>query len=132
MPHSDDLPIPQSSHTLSKVPEVTLLFWVLKVAATTLGETGGDALSMSLKLGYLLSTAIFAVIFIVAVTAQIKATRFHAFLYWGVIVATTLAGTTMADFADRSLGMGYPGGASVLFLLVMLTIGIKRYRQTLD
>ena len=112
---------------LSKVPEVTLGFWIIKIAATTLGETGGDALSMSMDLGYAVSTFIFFALFAVLVTAQIRAKRFHAFLYWGVIVATTLAGTTMADFADRSLGMGYPGGASVLFLLVMLSLGAWRY-----
>jgi uncharacterized membrane-anchored protein len=112
---------------LSKVPEVALGFWIIKIAATTLGETGGDALSMSMDLGYAVSTFIFFALFAVLVTAQIRAKRFHAFLYWGVIVATTLAGTTMADFADRSLGMGYPGGASILFVLVMLSLGAWRY-----
>ena len=107
---------------LSKVPEVALAFWVIKIAATTLGETGGDALSMSLKLGYLLSTAILFVPFLVLVFLQIRAKRFHAFLYWGVIVGTTLAGTTMADFADRSLGIGYPGGTAILFSLVILSL----------
>ena len=104
---------------LSKVPEVTLLFWIVKILATTLGETGGDALSMSLKLGYALSTVILLVPFFVLVAFQIKAKRFHSWLYWAVIVGTTLAGTTMADFADRSLGIGYPGGASILFGLVI-------------
>jgi uncharacterized membrane-anchored protein len=103
---------------LSKVPEVTLLFWIVKILATTLGETGGDALSMSLNLGYALSTVILLVPFFVLVGIQIKAKRFHSWLYWAVIVGTTLAGTTMADFADRSLGIGYPGGASILFALV--------------
>jgi uncharacterized membrane-anchored protein len=106
----------------SKVPEVTLAFWVVKIAATTLGETGGDALSMTLKLGYLLSTAIFVAFFVVAVTAQIRARAFHPALYWTVIVATTTAGTTMADFADRSLGIGYPGGSLILFALVLLVL----------
>ena len=114
-------------HAVSKVPEVTLGFWAIKVAATTLGETGGDALSMSLNLGYAVSTIIFFALFAVSVTAQIRAKAFHRFLYWGVIVATTLAGTTMADFADRSLGMGYPGGASILFALVLLSLGAWRY-----
>jgi uncharacterized membrane-anchored protein len=95
--------------TPSKVPEVTLTFWFIKILATTLGETGGDAVSMSMKLGYVLSSIIFIGIFAVAVVAQIAAKKFHPFLYWFVIVATTTAGTTMADFADRSLGIGYPG-----------------------
>lgn len=108
--------------THSKVPEVTLTFWVLKIAATTLGETGGDAVSMTLNLGYLLSTAIFAVAFLVLAAAQIRAKAFHAPLYWAVIVATTTVGTTMADFADRSLGIGYTGGASILLVLVLLSL----------
>ena len=91
-------------NNLSKVPEVTLLFWVMKIAATTVGETGGDMVSMSMNLGYLLSTAIFAVIFIVAVIIQIKAKAFHPYIYWFTIIATTTVGTTMADFCDRSLG----------------------------
>lgn len=107
---------------LSKVPELTLIFWVIKIAATTLGETGGDAVSMSMKLGYLMGTAIFAVIFLVAVAAQIKARRFHPFLYWTTIIATTTVGTTLADFADRSLGIGYAGGASLLLLLLMASL----------
>lgn len=108
----------------SKVPEVTLGFWVIKIAATTLGETGGDAVTMSLGLGYLVGTAIFAAILAVAVVAQIRAERFHPFLYWTVIVATTTAGTTLADFADRSLGIGYAGGSSLLFVLLMATLGL--------
>ena len=108
----------------SKVPEVTLIFWIIKVLATTLGETGGDAVSMSMNLGYAVSSAIFIGIFVAAVIAQIVARRFHPFLYWFVVVATTTAGTTLADFADRSLGIGYPGGATVLFALLMLSLGI--------
>jgi uncharacterized membrane-anchored protein len=104
---------------LSKVPEVVFGFWVIKIAATTLGEVGGDALSMSMNLGYATSTIIFFVVFAVAVVAQIRAKAFHPFLYWAVIVATTLTGTTMADFADRSLGIGYPGGSLILFALVI-------------
>src|ERR1041385_2211446 len=104
---------------LSKVPEVTLVFWIIKIFATTLGETGGDALSMSMDLGYLLSTGIFAVIFIGFVLAQIKARGFHPFLYWATIVATTTVGTTLADFADRSLGIGYTGGSTLLLTLVL-------------
>jgi uncharacterized membrane-anchored protein len=107
---------------LSKVPEVALGFWIIKIAATTLGETGGDALSMSLNVGYLVSTIIFFGLFVVLVLAQIKAKKFHPFLYWGTIVGTTLAGTTLADFADRSLGIGYPGGTSILFGLVIASL----------
>lgn len=103
----------------SKVAEVTLTFWVMKIVATTLGETGGDAVSMSLDLGYLVGTAIFAVVFAIAVAAQIRATRFHPALYWLTIIATTTVGTTLADFADRSLGIGYAGG-SVLLLTLLL------------
>ena len=108
----------------SKVPEVTMLFWIIKIAATTLGETGGDAVSMTMNLGYAVASVIFIAIFLVAVCAQIMARKFHPLLYWAVIVATTTAGTTMADFADRSLGIGYPGGASILFVLLMLSLGV--------
>src|SRR5580692_6901800 len=111
---------------LSKVPEVVLGFWVIKIAATTLGEVGGDALSMSLNLGYAMSTAIFFVLFAVSVTAQIRARSFHPFLYWTVIVATTLTGTTMADFSDRSLGIGYPGGSLILLGLVIAVLATWR------
>ena len=109
---------------LSKVPEVTLTFWIIKIAATTLGETGGDAVSMSMNLGYLVATAIFAAIFLVAVVAQIRAKGFHPFLYWATIIATTTVGTTLADFADRSLGIGYAGGSSLLFALLMASLAI--------
>src|ERR1700733_430356 len=109
--------------SLSKVPEVTLGFWIIKILATTLGETGGDAMSMSLNLGYAVSSLIFIGIFAIAVAAQIRAKVFHPLLYWFVIVATTMAGTTMADFADRSLGIGYPGGASFLFMLLLVSLG---------
>ncbi len=109
---------------LSKVPEVTLVFWIIKIAATTLGETGGDAVTMSMNLGYLIGTAIFAAIFLVAVSCQIAAKRFHPFLYWAVIVATTTAGTTLADFCDRSLGIGYAGGSLILFVLLMSVLGL--------
>jgi uncharacterized membrane-anchored protein len=110
----------------SKVPEVALAFWVIKIAATTVGETGGDALSMTLNLGYAVSTAIFFAFFIVTVTAQIRAKFFHPFLYWAVIVATTTAGTTMADYADRSLGIGYVGGSLILFAMLMLVLALWR------
>jgi uncharacterized membrane-anchored protein len=104
---------------LGKVPEVTIVFWVIKVAATTLGETGGDAVSMTLNLGYAVSSAIFLAFFLAAVTSQLAARHFNRFLYWTTIVATTTLGTTMADFADRSLGIGYAGGALILFGLLM-------------
>jgi len=104
---------------LIKVPAVTLGFWLIKIAATTLGETGGDAVSMSMQLGYLLSTGIFAILFAIAVTAQISAKRYHPLLYWTTIIATTTVGTTLADFADRSLGIGYAGGSSILLLLLL-------------
>ncbi|NNM79182.1 MAG: hypothetical protein HKM01_01815 [Gallionella sp.] len=115
---------PTTEHTLSKVPELTLIFWIVKIAATTLGETGGDAVSMSMDLGYLVGTAIFAIIFLIAVAAQIKAKGFHPFLYWTTIIATTTVGTTLADYADRSLGIGYAGGASLLFILLMASLAI--------
>jgi uncharacterized membrane-anchored protein len=111
-----------AKEALSKVPEVTLLFWVIKIAATTLGETGGDAVSMSMNLGYLMGTVIFAIIFFIAVAAQIKADRFHPFLYWTTIIATTTVGTTLADFADRSLGVGYAGGTAILSTLLIVSL----------
>src|ERR1700745_4174480 len=104
----------------SKVPEVTLIFWTIKILATTLVETGGDAVSMSMNLGYAVGSAIFIGLFLIAVAAQILARKFHPFLYWFVVVATTTAGTTMADLADRSLGVGYPGGSSLLCALLMV------------
>jgi uncharacterized membrane-anchored protein len=106
----------------SKVPEVTLVFWIIKIFATTLGETGGDALSMSMNLGYLLSTGIFAAIFAVAVAGQVLAKKFHPVIYWLTIIATTTVGTTLADFADRSLGIGYFGGTAILFTLLMASL----------
>jgi uncharacterized membrane-anchored protein len=108
-----------SAATGGKVPELTLLFWIIKIAATTLGETGGDAVSMSMNLGYLVGTAIFASIFVIAVAFQIKIPCFHPYIYWTTIIATTTVGTTLADFADRSLGIGYAGGASLLLVLLM-------------
>ncbi len=117
MPHD-------SRPATSKVPAVTLGFWLIMIAATTLGETGGDALSMSLGLGYLVSTAIFAVVFAAAVGAQIGARRFRPLLYWLTIVATTTVGTTLADFADRSLGIGYAGGSMLLLALLLASLTI--------
>ncbi len=113
-----------TSNAISKVPEITLIFWLIKILATTLGETGGDAVSMSMNLGYLVGTGIFATIFLVAVAAQIKARGFHPFLYWTTIIATTTVGTTLADFADRSLGIGYVGGSTLLFILLMASLAI--------
>lgn len=110
---------PEIRTVLGKVPELTLLFWVIKIVATTLGETAGDSVTMSMNLGYLIGTAIFLAIFILAVVAQIRAEKFHAPLFWFVIVATTTAGTTLADFFDRSLGIGYAGGATILAMLLM-------------
>lgn len=109
---------------LSKVPELTLIFWFIKIASTTLGETWGDAVSMSMDLGYLISTLIFAVIFIAAVTIQIRAKAFHPVIYWLTIIATTTVGTTLADFADRSLGIGYAGGTALLLILVLGSLGV--------
>lgn len=103
----------------TKVPAVTLGFWIIKILATTFGETAGDLFSMSLHLGYLIATALFATLLIMLVAAQIRASRFHPFLYWSTIIASTTAGTTMADFATRSLGTGYPGGSLLLFATVL-------------
>lgn len=108
-----------TENALSKVPEVTLLFWIIKIAATTLGETGGDAVSMSMNFGYLMGTVIFSAVFLAAVFAQIKAKTFHPLLYWTTIIATTTVGTTLADFADRSLGIGYAGGSALLLALLL-------------
>jgi uncharacterized membrane-anchored protein len=105
-----------------KVPAVTLGFWVIKILATTLGETGGDTLSMTYELGYLASSAIFVVPLVVLIFAQVRARRFHPFLYWATIVASTTAGTTLADFATRSLGIGYPGGSLILLACVLLVL----------
>jgi uncharacterized membrane-anchored protein len=110
-------------HHASKVPEVTLVFWIIKIAATTLGETGGDTVTMTLNWGYLLGTALFLSLLVVFVVFQIAAKTFHPVLYWATIVASTTAGTTMADFADRSLGIGYAGGSTVLFVCLMATLG---------
>lgn len=109
---------------LRKVPELTLYFWMIKIAATTLGETAGDALSMSLNLGYVLSSIIFLGFFIVFVIAQIRAKIFHAPLYWLTIIATTTLGTTVADFVDRSLGLGYFGGSLILLSLLLTSLAV--------
>ncbi len=109
---------------LSKVPAVTLSFWIIKILATTLGETAGDTVTMTLHWGYLAGTALFAVLLVVLVVAQILAQRFHAFLYWSTIAASTTFGTTMADFADRSLGIGYTGGSSLLLLCLAAVLTV--------
>jgi uncharacterized membrane-anchored protein len=108
----------------SKVPAVTLGFWIIKILATTLGETGGDTVTMTMNLGYLTGTFIFLSLLVLLSVFQIKAIRFHPFLYWATIVASTTAGTTMADFADRSLGIGYAGGSSLLLLCVLAVLGL--------
>ena len=113
-----------TAHALSKVPEVTLIFWIIKIAATTLGETGGDAVSMSMHLGYLMGTAIFSLAFLAAVYFQIRAQQFRPILYWVTIVATTTVGTTLADYADRSLGIGYAGGTALLLTLLITSLAI--------
>jgi len=111
-----------SNDALSKVPAVTLGFWIIKILATTVGETGGDAVSMSMDLGYLVSTGIFLVVFAAAVAAQVSVRKFHATLYWITIIASTTVGTTLADFADRSLGIGYLGGSILLLVLLMCSL----------
>jgi uncharacterized membrane-anchored protein len=108
----------------NKVPEVTLVFWIIKIAATTLGETAGDTVTMSLDWGYLAGTALFLVALVLLVGLQIAAKRFHPFLYWATIIASTTFGTTMADFADRSLGVGYAGGSSILLICLLATLGL--------
>ncbi|MCW3848560.1 hypothetical protein OF829_15095 [Sphingomonas sp. LB-2] len=112
--------------TVSKVPAVTLGFWVIKILATTLGETGGDTVSMTMDLGYLIGTAIFLSLLVVLVWAQIAAKRFNVWLYWATIIASTTAGTTMADFATRSLGIGYPGGSLLLLACVIGSLAVWR------
>jgi len=118
------LHMPDPKFTAIKVPEVTLGFWIIKIAATTLGETGGDTVTMTLNWGYLAGTLLFLTILVVLVVAQILAKRFHPFLYWATIAASTTFGTTMADFADRSLGIGYLGGSVLLVCLLLGTLGL--------
>ena len=113
----------------TKVPEVTLVFWIIKIAATTLGETGGDTVTMTMNLGYLAGTAIFLAALIVLVIAQIAARKFHPLLYWATIIASTTAGTTMADFADRSLGIGYTGGSSLLLACLLSVLALWYWTQ---
>lgn len=118
-----------AKHALTKVPAVTLGFWVIKILATTLGETGGDTVTMTLNWGYLAGVALFGVVLIALVAAQILAKRFHAGLYWATIVASTTFGTTLADFADRQLGIGYTGGSLLLLACLVATLGLWRWSQ---
>ncbi len=126
----------RTSELVAKVPEITLLFWIIKILATTLGETGGDAVTMSWLgettsegdgSGYLIGTAIFGAIFIAAVLVQIRAAKFHPFLYWLTIVATTTVGTTLADYCTRSVGLGYTGGSSILLVCVLASLALWRW-----
>jgi uncharacterized membrane-anchored protein len=113
---------PRAADALSKVPQATLAFWVVKILATTLGETGGDALSMQLNLGYAVATLIFLAFFAVTVTAQVAAKRYHAIFYWAVVVATTTVGTTTSDYIDRTLGLGYVVSSAMLLAAVIATL----------
>ncbi len=124
--HRSSLSTRTDAMCITKVPEVAFLFWIIKVAATTLGETGGDALSMTMHLGYALSSVFFFSLFIITAVAQITSKSFRPFLYWIVIIATTTAGTTIADFADRSLGIGYVGGSLILFTILLMVLGLWR------
>ena len=112
----------QLKEAMVKVPAVTMGFWIIKILATTLGETGGDAVTMSMNLGYLVGTAIFMAVFVTAILAQIRAKEFHPFLYWFAIIASTTVGTTMADYATRSLGIGYTGGSALLLALLLASL----------
>ncbi|WP_041940525.1 MULTISPECIES: COG4705 family protein [Frankia] len=117
----------------SKIPRVTLLFWITKIVATTLGETGGDLLAQTMKVGYAASSVLFIALFLVSLTVQVRADRLHPGLYWTVILATSMAGTTMSDFANRTLGLGYPRGAAILLgLLLLLFAAWWRSGHTFD
>jgi uncharacterized membrane-anchored protein len=118
---------PNERSMASKVPAVVVAFWIIKIAATTLGETGGDALSMTLDLGYALSTVIFLAILAATLAGQIAMTAYHPFMYWAVIVATTTAGTTLSDFLDRTAGLGYPLSSLLLFVAVLVVLAAWRY-----
>ena len=116
-----------SSEILSKVPRVTLMFWIIKILATTVGETGGDALSMTLDLGYAVSSMIFLGFFCVTMAAQIMSKRYHPVFYWAVVVATTTVGTTTSDYLDRTLGLGYVKSSAMLFSLVLMILAIWQF-----
>ena len=120
---------PENIDLLSKVPEVTLAFWIIKICATTVGETGGDALSMTLNLGYAVSTLIFLGFFAVTLAAQVASKHFHAFLYWAVVVATTTVGTTTSDYLDRTVGLGYVKSSIVEFLAVLAVLIVWHFTR---
>src|SRR6266853_5191181 len=111
---------------MSKLPQVTLAFWIMKICATTLGETGGDLLSMTLSLGYAVSTAVFFGIFLATLVAQVASRSYHPMMYWAVIISTTTAGTTMSDYLDRTAGLGYIGGSLVLVAILISILGVWR------
>ena len=115
------------SLSVSKLPQITAVFWLLKITATTLGETGGDWLSMTMKLGYLTSTLIFFTLFLAAAGTQLRAKKLHPYLYWTVIIATSTAGTTMSDYMDRTLGLGYAKGAAILVTILLCLLGLWRF-----
>jgi uncharacterized membrane-anchored protein len=121
--------VSDNNSVLTKVPAVTLGFWVIKILATTLGETGGDTVTMTMSLGYLAGTAIFLAVLVLLVALQIAARKFHPFLYWATIVASTTLGTTAADFADRSLGIGYTGGSTLLLICVLASLGAWHWSE---
>jgi uncharacterized membrane-anchored protein len=116
-----------TKHTVSKVAAVTLGFWIIKILCTTLGETGGDAVTMTWNLGYLVGTGIFLSLLVVLIVIQTKAKEYHPWLYWATIIASTTAGTTMADFFDRSLGIGYTGGSLILLTCVLVTLALWKW-----
>jgi uncharacterized membrane-anchored protein len=118
-----------TKQVLSKVPAVTLVFWIIKILATTLGETGGDTVTMTLDWGYLAGVALFGGMLVALVVAQISAKRFYRILYWSTIVASTTFGTTLADFADRSLGIGYTGGSLLLLSCLSATLGLWHWSE---
>ena len=111
----------------SKVPQVTLAFWVVKILATTVGETGGDALSMTLQLGYAVSTLIFLGFFVVTLSVQVVSKRYHPLFYWAVVVATTTVGTTTSDYLDRTVGLGYVKSSAMLFCGVIVVLVAWRF-----
>lgn len=128
--HDNTKPMTNTAeYTLSKVPEVTLVFWIIKIAATTLGETGGDTVTMTMNFGYLTGTIIFVALLIGLILWQIAAKKFHPFLYWATIIASTTAGTTLADFADRSLGIGYAGGSTLLLACLLASLAVWYWRE---
>jgi uncharacterized membrane-anchored protein len=112
---------------MNKLPQITLAFWIMKISATTLGETAGDLFSMTMHLGYAVTSLVLISAFVVVLVAQLRARHFHPFLYWGVILATSTAGTTMSDFIDRTLGLGYAKGAALLFTLLLIVLAVWRW-----